>query len=183
MLASVTSCAHDHDASYFNFLDTVPGADGSLVHRFECYVCDELREHVDPIPPDSPDTAANVVRHARTLLTPPGTWLDSSYAVDTLGNDVDPAAESACAWCLVGAVRRYLARLADPTLRPYTAAVVYNGLSTTAKRVFGIEHDRVRAEHPDTPAELFVAFLNDANGRTHEQILEWCDQTVTALAQ
>ena len=182
MLDSVNACPHEHDASYFNFLDTVRADDGTLVHRFECFVCEELCHHVEPPHPDSPDTAVDVIRQTRNLLSPPGTWLDSSYATDIDGNDVDPAADNACSWCLVGGVRCHLARLTDPSQRPYTAAVVYNALSATAKRVFGLEHDRLRVEHPEAPAELFLAFLNDATGRTQEEILAWCDETAAALA-
>ena len=178
-----TACPHEHDASFFAFLGTTVAADNSLSHQFECHWCGTVAEHIESGDPNDPDTPVDVIRQTRDLLTPRSAWLHSCYATDSAGHEVDPTADTATSWCFVGGLRRTLARLSNPELRPRTAALVYNALCESGKRYFGLEYDRLRQDHPDEPPELFVAILNDTDGRRHEQILEWCDRTVAALTR
>ena len=178
-----TACAHEHDATLFAFLGTTSADDDSLIHQFACHWCGAIEEHIESRDPTDPHTPADVIRQTRELLTPQSAWLHSSYATDPAGHEVDPTADSATSWCLVGGLRRTFARLSNPELRPRTAALVYSALCESGKRCFGVEYDRLRKDHPDAPPELFVAILNDSSSRRHEHILAWCDRTVAALTR
>ena len=179
--AVAIACAHEHDASFFGFIGTFVADDNSLIHQFECHWCGAIEEHIESADQNDPHSPADVIRQTRKLLTAPSAWADSSYATDSAGREVDPTADSATSWCFVGGLRRTLARVSNPEHRSRTAALVYSALCESARRYFGLEYDRLRQDHPDESPELFVAILNDTNGRRHEQILEWCDRTVAAL--
>lgn len=51
-------------------------------------------------------TTLDVLRDARDLLNDPARWTQGAHARDHHGGPVGPAANAACAWCLLGALRR-----------------------------------------------------------------------------
>lgn len=106
---------------------------------------------------------------AKDLLSDPDRWTKGSMAVDRLGYRVSPNSESACRWCLAGALLR-----CDPDYRGTVreaSAVSVNG------RVWGA----LRATSPD-PAESPIG-NNDASGMTHARLMWWLDEAKAALAK
>lgn len=51
-------------------------------------------------------SAAQVLKHALSLISEPNAWVRNAMAVDAFGLEVDPKSEKAKCFCMVGALQR-----------------------------------------------------------------------------
>jgi hypothetical protein len=99
------------------------------------------------------------------LLDDPSKWIQGKYAVDKEGTEVTPDSEHACAWCLVGAIKKCYPDITDG--RRVTAA---------ADEEYIIKHLRqiISNKYPSLPSSQFVFSpiirFNDDGNTTFEDI-------------
>ena len=96
----------------------------------------------------------SVLLETRHILEYPGLWCQRREAKDFLGFEVRPINPRATQWSLTGAMALACERL----IIPYWEVV----------RNIASEHD--------------ITVFNDAEGRTHDEVLEWIDIQIAALA-
>lgn len=106
---------------------------------------------------------ANVIEalnRARFVLKEPENWTVGEGARNVLGNAVHPSDRSACRWCLSGAI----ARVAHP--------IEFSAACEALQAVMISRQYR---------SGYSVVDWNDANGRTHEDVLKLIDDTIAHL--
>lgn len=87
-------------------------------------------------------------------------WIKGSYARDVRGNSVASGADSACKWCLVGAVASECSEESIATRHALTHAI---------NKIIGTGWS--------------IEAWNDAKGRTKEEVLDVIDKVILAAQQ
>lgn len=106
-----------------------------------------------------------LLRRVRGRVTPPDTWTQDQFAATREGASCAVAAPDATCWCLEGAILAELPVGID-TLEVHRA-------------VFDALHQTIGLRN----SGLTLAGWNDAQGRTHEDVLCVLDVTIARLAQ
>lgn len=100
-------------------------------------------------------TNLEIMKAARALITPPGSWTQDTYALDADGNEVGPSSESATCYCSSGAISRISGSI--------------------AARVIEF------AEHISCIYGVSIPVWNDHPDRTHEEVLAEFDEVIAKL--
>lgn len=107
-------------------------------------------------------TTLTTLRRARELLSESGRWVKGASARSVSNDIVHPTSKAACCWCLIGALYH-----------------VTNGDS--------LEHEDELCSAFGMPERSacfeMLAAWNDADERTHAEVLDAFDRAITALEE
>lgn len=109
-------------------------------------------------------TTLEILKAGRTLLTPPGTWIQGLAAQDREGFGILPEDADAICWCSLGALRR----VRQGATVSYAQALLQlvNGMPCQPEGDFCL-------------AELVFRW-NDQPGRTQDEVLALFDKAIAA---
>lgn len=110
-------------------------------------------------------STADLLRHAKAIIADPHHWTKGTYAKDKYGSEISYGATTATCFCASGAVRR---AAQDGEYHTDIREVAFQLLRSATKRVL-----RKGRSAP-------VPEFNDANHRTHDQVMRMFDYAIKA---
>ena len=116
----------------------------------------------------------DVLKETKALLSDPSSWNKTYFAVDFKGRSVNTTDESACRWCLAGAIFHVADVSLDSTLDD--KKLVCDTIDHIEKLddITNIDQDALGHNEP-------IVYFNDKDDTTHENVIDILDKAIQSL--
>jgi hypothetical protein len=111
----------------------------------------------------------DILKRAREILSKPESWIKGAFAADKNGLAVGACGLDACSWCAEGALKEASAQLGNGRYLPIS---VFQSLEAQIPEEI--------QNHARKNAKSLIPFYNDAEERTHEEVMAWFDKAIQA---